>query len=309
MKKLTIEGFIEKSNIVHNFKYDYSKVIYENTDTNVEIICPEHGSFHQRPDHHLNGRNCKKCSVKSMKNVKRFEKFSNDFIERIKSLHGTEYDYSKVKYINAKTKVCIVCQMHGDIWMTPDSLLNGCKCIKCSTIDNANKQRDNNETFIKKAISIHKNTYDYSKVEYLGSKVPIEIICLKHGSFIQLPYNHLLGKGCPECPNCRNSKPEKHIEAYLTCKNITHIRQYRFNDCKNIKPLPFDFYLPDYNLCIEYDGQQHFKKIEMWGGINSLEKQQINDKIKTNYCINNNIVLLRINYTQNIDEVLHKYFN
>ena len=163
MKKLTIDEFIEKSNKVHNFNYDYSKVIYKNTDTNVEIICPVHGSFYQRPDHHLNGRNCKKCSVKSTKNIQRFENFPNDFIVRIKLLHGKEFDYSKVKYINAKTKVCIICQTHGEIWMTPDSLLNGHKCIKCTTINNANKQRDNNEIFIRKAMSIHKNTYDYSK--------------------------------------------------------------------------------------------------------------------------------------------------
>ena len=72
------------------------------------------------------------------------------------------------------------------------------------------------------------------------------------------------------------------------------IRQKTFPECKNIKLLPFDFYLPDLNMCIEFDGDQHHKIIQRFGGESGFIYRQNNDKIKTNYCENNNIFLIRL---------------
>ena len=124
-RKKSIEQFIKESRTVHGDKYDYSKVKYHNIDKKVCIICPEHGEFWQTPYHHLNGCGCPKCS-----NVK--HKTTNEFIKESRTVHGDKYDYSKVEYVNAHTKVCIICPEHGEFWQTPNKHLSGHKCPKCS---------------------------------------------------------------------------------------------------------------------------------------------------------------------------------
>lgn len=95
-------------------------------------------------------------------------------------------------------------------------------------------------------------------------------------------------------------------EKLLDKNNIKYIREYKFIDCKNIKPLPFDFFLFEYNTCIEYDGEQHFKINKYFGGEKGLLKRQKNDNIKNEYCINNNIRLIRIKYNENIEEKFNR---
>lgn len=99
---------------------------------------------------------------------------------------------------------------------------------------------------------------------------------------------------------CRESKGEKEIRKYLNLNNIKFIPQYKFSDCKDIRILPFDFYLPDLNVCIEYDGIQHFKEIQKWGGLNSLKDIEKKDQIKTDYCKNKKILLIRIKYSEDV---------
>ena len=109
------------------------------------------------------------------------------------------------------------------------------------------------------------------------------------------------------CPICNESKGEKEIRIFLENNAIKYSRNKRFNKCKDKKTLPFDFYLPKYNLCIEYDGLQHFKSIEFWGGEISLLEQKQRDQIKTTFCKENNIKLRRIKYDENILEKLKKW--
>ena len=108
----------------------------------------------------------------------------------------------------------------------------------------------------------------------------------------------------------RISKGEQKISDILNELDIVFIRQYGFTDCKKKKKLLFDFYLPDYNVCIEYNGEQHYKSIEYFGGEEKLKMQKENDKIKENYCINNNINLIIIPYTdfKNIKNILKQTF-
>ena len=122
--KLTTEEFVERAKIAHGNKYDYSKVEYINSHTKVCIICPKHGEFWQSPSLHLLGKGCSKCNggVKISK---------NDFIERAKIAHGNKYDYSKVKYINARTKVCVICPKHGEFFVRPDHHMSGVGCSRC----------------------------------------------------------------------------------------------------------------------------------------------------------------------------------
>jgi very-short-patch-repair endonuclease len=126
-----------------------------------------------------------------------------------------------------------------------------------------------------------------------GSK--LTIICKLHGQFTQSPNKHLLGQGCPKCIS---SKGENLILEFLKNNNIKYIQQYKFDDCKFIKNLFFDFYLPDFNFCIEYDGIQHYHPINWFGGEEKLKLQRQKDEIKNSYCKNKNISLIRFNYNQ-----------
>ena len=126
--------------------------------------------------------------------------------------------------------------------------------------------------------------------------------------------NVLNDKGCPYC---RMSHGEKNIMLYLEKENIDYEFQYVFDDCIYQRVLPFDFYIPDKNLCIEFDGIQHFeptrfnKKMTHEEAIENYNQQVIKDNIKTNYCKNNDINLLRIPYTEfkNIESILNKYLS
>ena len=129
-KKMTTEAFIEKAKQIHGDKYDYSKVEYVNSHTKVRIICPIHGEFWQRPDHHLHGQGCKKCGdLRRSENKKIYQE---DWIKAADELHNHKYDYSKINYVNAKTKVCIICPEHGEFWQKPASHMQGNGCPICN---------------------------------------------------------------------------------------------------------------------------------------------------------------------------------
>jgi very-short-patch-repair endonuclease/acyl-CoA-binding protein len=113
------------------------------------------------------------------------------------------------------------------------------------------------------------------------------------------------------CVNNKESIGERLVKTYLDENKINYIREKRFDTCKNIKCLPFDFYLPDHNICIEYDGQHHFNIVSIYGGEDCLKKTQINDNIKNNWCSENNIKLIRISYIKKnkIYTILNEFFN
>ena len=128
--KLTTQMFIERSNAIHNNKYDYSKVNYINKDTKVCIICPEHGEFWQTPGNHLNGHGCPKCM--SEQNRIKLMFTTNDFIKKATEIHKGRYDYSLVEYKGSHEKVQIICPIHGEFWQDAYGHLNGHGCPKCN---------------------------------------------------------------------------------------------------------------------------------------------------------------------------------
>ena len=129
MKRLTKEIFINRSSKIHKLKYDYSNVEYKNNSTKVCIICPIHGDFYQTPQNHMNGKGCPKC--KSIATGERCRYSTEQFILSAKKVHRDRYDYSKVKYKDAKTKVCIICPIHGEFWQVPNYHIDGCGCPEC----------------------------------------------------------------------------------------------------------------------------------------------------------------------------------
>ncbi|MBR6516657.1 MAG: hypothetical protein IKT40_07340 [Bacilli bacterium] len=130
MLRKTTEEFIKEARLRHGDKYDYSKVNYINTHTKICIICPIHGEFYQIPKLHISGSKCPKCSY--IERGDKCRKTFEEFIKDAKLIHGDKYDYSKVEYINAKTKVCIVCPKHGEFLQTPNDHLIGKGCPICN---------------------------------------------------------------------------------------------------------------------------------------------------------------------------------
>ena len=185
--------FIEKAKAIHGDKYDYSKVEYKNTGDKVIIRCPIHGDFEKTPMNHLKGQGCPKCSKEQKHST------TEEFIKKARKIHGDKYDYSKVVYVNNKTKVCIICPEHGEFWQVPSSHLNGNRCPKCAKKGSGERGKLILEEFIKKAIKVHGDKYDYSKVEYVNNHTKVCIICPIHGEFWQMPQNHIKGQGCPKC--------------------------------------------------------------------------------------------------------------
>lgn len=132
-KKLTTEEFINKAILVHKNKYDYSLSNYIGNKIKLDIICPTHGKFIQSPHHHLSGIGCYECGREKTIMSRRLT--IDEFINKSNSIHDKKYDYSKVDYINDKTKVKIICPIHGMYEQRPITHLQGCGCQKCK-IDN-----------------------------------------------------------------------------------------------------------------------------------------------------------------------------
>ena len=182
----------------HGDFYDYSEVIYISTRDKITVICPIHGRFKTTPDQHKRGGVCSKCSMLNRVN-KDLKNRNNSFLEQSKKIHGHKYDYSHVVYKNYNTKVSITCPEHGEFLQSPNSHLNSSGCTKCGIELNTKSRTKSIDDFISVSKNLHKDKYDYSKVDYKNTHSNVTIICLKHGEFQQSPHNHLKGRGCLTC--------------------------------------------------------------------------------------------------------------
>ena len=161
------------------------------------------------------------------------KKTTEQFIEDAKKVHGDKYDYSKVIFEHTKTKVCIICPIHGEFWQTPNKHLLGRGCPGCKNEKSRARQKMSNDDFLKKAIAKHGDKYIYDKVVYIDSQTPVEIICPLHGSFIQRPVSHLRGCNCPKCAiqNRVNTHKIDRDEIITRCCTI-HNNFYDYSNSK-----------------------------------------------------------------------------
>jgi len=234
------------------------------------------------------------------------KKLSNEEFKSICSLkHSSFYNYDKTNYINDKTKVLITCPVHGDFWQYPSNHKIGNGCDLCARRKRGMSKRFSLNKLKEKFFEIHQEAYNYDLItEQVTHKQKIKIQCNKCKLIFETTVDHHLNQRCG-CPQCIKSKGEIRIINFLNKNKINFIPQKKFDDCRGKRnPLPFDFYLIGYNLCIEFDGIQHFKG---WSGDKKdLESHKIRDLIKTNYCLVKNIRLIRISYLNfdSIEEIL-----
>ena len=188
-----VNEFISSAKRIHGDKYNYSKVKYENNRTPVEIICPNHGSFHQRPYNHTGCKQgCPDCGTWTTAAKKTYK--TSEFIKMAKNIHGDKYSYSEVGYKGSKVPVKILCKDHGEFHQTPNKHLCGSGCPACGGV-----ARVDTSLFIKKSMNVHGNKYDYSLSKYINNSTKVSIICPVHGVFEQNPHDHSSGHGCQKC--------------------------------------------------------------------------------------------------------------
>lgn len=254
------EIFKEREKEVHGDKYDTSKVVYVNNHTKVCLICHqkdkngvEHGEFWQTPDKHLRLRQgCPKCSKTRKSNTE-------EFIEKAKLLPNSKnVGFDKVEYTNNRTKVCLTCfekdengVEHGDFLITPHNFLLGRGCPKCKNRRISESETKTTGQYIKDITEVHSGKYVYSKVEYLGAKEKVCIICPLHGEFWQEASSHLSGCGCPKCVGLV-SKAEEEIKQFIRENFDLEILSNKRDILSDGKEL--DIYIPSLKVAFEYNG-------------------------------------------------------
>ncbi len=194
-RKKTLSEVIADFQAAHGDRYDYSKVVYVNAHTKVIIGCREHGDFEQTPHSHRKGSGCPKCSGTA-------KKTQSEVIADFQAAHGSRYDYSKVVYVNAKTKVVIGCPEHGDFEQLTNDHRRGRGCPRCFGMGKTHAEH------IAEFQAVHGDRYDYSKVVYVNNSTKVIIDCPEHGGFEQLPSHHKLGHGCPKCAGLKREQHE-----------------------------------------------------------------------------------------------------
>lgn len=298
------EEFVTKATRKHNGFYTYENVNYINNTTPVSITCPVHKSFLQQPNNHLSGFGCEACGIDRRANKRR--KSLADFIVEAKAVHGDTYDYRDFEYKAYHTPGIIICSNpnHKPTSITPAHHLAGQGCSECGEEARDKWRRSSGhdtESWIAKARELHGDRYDYSQAEYTGFDCAITIICDEHGPFVLEPaHQHIeteRRRGCGECAS-RESVHSIAIGNWLTEKKYKFIKEWSHPDCMDVKVLRFDYYLPEFNACIEYDGDQHFR-LGPWGHDDKDIQYRFimgrrRDAIKSLWCIDNGVRLIRI---------------
>lgn len=247
------------------------------------------------PHNILKGRGCPRCSG-------HIKKTHESYVEEVKEVNSNIEVIGR--YIDISTPILHLCKTHNVEWMArPSNILRGHGCRKCRNDALASARSKNQEQYIEDLKEANPNIVVLGN--YVNAHIPILHKCLIDGcEWYAKPNNILSGKGCPKC---NESFGERQVRQWLDAHNVAYISQKMFDDCCDVKPLPFDFYLPNYNIAIEYQGEQHYRPVDYFGGEEKFKLQQRHDGIKNEYCESNNIKLLCIPYYEDVNEQLNNF--
>jgi len=307
-KPIGTEEFIRRAKDVWGDRYTYEKSVYTSNKEKVIVTCRIHGDFQTTAYDFLQGHGCPECGIDSIKQKRR--KPQDDFIAQCKAVHDDLYDYSQTVYKGKRNKVTIICRKHGPFEQWPGGHLLGQGCPTCKIEEAAIRNAKGTEKFIEEARKVHGNRYDYSQVVYVNNKTNVTVICPDHGPFEVAPQDHL--QGMNGCPKCSTSKGEKRILLWLEAHGIDYLWHRSIKSDlavgKRKKFIP-DFQLPTMGgMVIEYNGKQHYRPHQKWGGEKQFKHQQKRDAALREYCRLKGIRLLEIPYTDfdRIEEILEQ---
>lgn len=283
-----------------NFTYvDTTREILKNGKSRiiVSFICNNHKEMGvQKVVEHNFYRNqhCKYCVHKDLP--------KEQILKEVKESAPHIDIISDFKYLN--DYVDCVCTKHKYYYRTKVvRLIRGMECYYCG-IEKLSKQSFLSETEVDDRIK--QITPHIKRIgDYTGVNNYIRFKCEKCGYEWDCKLQYL--RYCPNCEQEYFYQGEHIVHTVLQEENINYEFQKRFEDCKNVRVLPFDFYLPDYNTCIEYQGIQHYKPVDLFGGDETYQVRQQNDEIKRQYCKENNIKLIEIPYLYNTKEKVSEY--
>ena len=308
--KITEERFLKRAIEKFGNRFDYSLDSYVNSQTEIRIKCNSCGTiFKQTPNNHLQSLQggCPTCRYKYVADAEKIP--FDEFVRRAIETHGDKYSYHEETYTDISSKTTITCKKHGDFEQYAITHVNGCGCDYCAREAVGESLMLNTDIFVRRAKDKYGDRFDLTDTIYKGWDKNVTIKCNTCGEYFeQKPNNFLRGFGCP---NCNLSNGEAIIKNFLEDCSINFKQQYALPNedlfCSN-KKLLVDFFLPDLNAIIEFNGDQHYRPVEMWGGKEQFEKQQIRDNALRQYCKEHKIKLIEIPYSQmsNIEEILTK---
>lgn len=301
----SIEELFDKLAKIHNGVYKYPQKIYENNRTKINIECTICGNvFTQTIGQHLTGCGCPHCA--NAKNADRCRSTIQEFIKKVQNIYGDQIGFDKTEYKGATQKTWFFCKKCQRYFLqTPASLLSGHACQFCGRAAGMEKRSIKPSAIIDRLVELYGDDFTYykEKITRINRKAPFTCKHCKK-TFYATPKQLLMGNGCPKC---KRSRGERFISKWLKENNINFIEQKSFSDCRDKQPLPFDFFLPDYNMCIEFQGPQHFNAHFFITRTKSKEKgnelfetQKRHDQIKKDYCKKNGIQLREIKYTKSL---------
>lgn len=272
--------------------------LYVDTHTKILHRCKiDQYEWEARPHDLLREKGCPICAGTQ-------KKTHDKYIEELTRLHSNIEVVGH--YVNNRVPILHKCIIDDCEWYAaPTNILKGKGCPICGLDRRVKLSTRTHNEFVDLLYNINPNIEVVG--QYTRAKDKVALRCKIDGCEWEATADSVLhGHGCPKC---NISHGEKNISAYLEDHKITFDMQHTFVDCKNVYCLPFDFYLPEFHTCIEYDGIQHFEPIKFFGGKDAFKKRQHNDSIKTTYCKLNGIQLLRIKYDQDVEIELNKFFN
>lgn len=274
---------------------------YMGGDTPIMHLCKKHNiKWKAYPNNILKGQGCAKCGKEKIHD-KRCKKHK----EYVKELAIKNPTIEVVgEYVDGHTPILHHCLIHNIFWyLQPVNALRGDGCNICHKERIGVSNSKTHEQYIKE---VNKINPDIEIVGcYIDIKTPILHKCKIDGYVWNVvPHSILCGYGCPQC---NESSGERQVRQWLTSHNIDYEYHKTYSDCRDVLPLSYDFYLPKYNLCIEYQGEQHYKPISIFGGEEKFKLQQKHDNIKREYCKNNDIGLLEIPYYESVEETLNNF--
>ena len=295
VRKKTHEEFVAEVKVLVGDEYEVIGE-YKNNHSKIEMKHSKcNYTYEVRPGSFLRGSRCPSCFGNTKKDTETFKK-------EVFELEGDEYEVIG-KYKNSYTKLKMKhTKCNHTYEVNPNSFLIGDRCPSCS----GNTKKDT-ETFKKEVFELVGDEFEVVG-EYKDAKTKLKMKHTKCNHTYEVnPNNFLRGS---RCPKCRESKGEVSVSTILEKLHVNHIAQAKFGSCKYRRPLPFDFavYSASNELLglIEYDGEQHFRAVDAFGGEKALKSTQRRDAIKTQYCADNGIPLLRIPYTEfdNIEAIV-----
>lgn len=263
--------------------YEYHGSAYENHRRYIDVTCNNGHRYKTRWDQFKTGCRCKEC-----------QRLTYDNVKAVIETEG--YILKSKEYKAYHENLDLVCPCGHEISMQYANFVQGKRCKIC-----ANNVRHDIE-YVKNLVE-KESGYKLLSDTYKNWESKLTIQCNK-GHVFTASYNSF--EQGHRCPYCSRSVGEEKIASILD-GNVEYFEQYKFNDCENIRSLPFDFYIPSKNTVIEYQGRQHYESIDFFGGEKAFEQQKYRDDIKAKYCLDNGINLLAIPYTNynNIEQILH----